>query len=206
MKAAAKVIMVHGAIRQDVKGCLTQHSAHPQLDPPAAQCITYSGNLLVEAFAGVMEEVFQHFGHLEQGEARLAVALLRRVVTGRVRRPGGAQQQLLLLVLFEQQVMQEALLRDGPVELLQTAVGEELAQVDAVVHKEAHKVGLVVDQRVHHHLLQVARLGEIRDQSDPPTSSKLQPDILSCAVESVCNRPDLQSKKSSYFFIFFNCC
>lgn len=56
--------------------------------------------------------------------------------------------------------MQQALLRDGPVELLQAAVGEELTQVDAVVHEEAHKVGLVVDQRVHHHLLQVARLGE----------------------------------------------
>lgn len=158
MRVAAEVVTGCENIHQKVSASLTQHS-----EPPEPSRSTHSGNLLVEAFAGVVQEVFKHFGHLEQGETRLAVALLRRVVTRRVWRPGGAQQQLLLLVLFEQQVVQEALLRDGPVELLQAAVREELAQVDAVVHKEAHKVGLVIDQGVHHHLLQVARLQKIQD-------------------------------------------
>lgn len=84
MGAAAEVVMGHNTIHQNAKGRLTQQSSHPQLEPPVARCITYRGNLLVEAFAGVVEKVFEHFGHLEQGEARLAIALLRRVVTGRV--------------------------------------------------------------------------------------------------------------------------
>lgn len=118
---------------------------------------THCGNPLVKAFAGVVEEVFQHFGDLKEGEAGFPVAF-GRMVPGRPRRPSGSEQKLFLLVLFEQQVVKEALLRHGPVELLQTAVGEELAQVHAVVHEEAHKVGFVIDQRVHHHLFKVARL------------------------------------------------
>lgn len=121
-------------------------------------CITHCGHLLVKAFAGVMQKVFQHFGDLKQGEAGLPVTLLTRVMPRRTGRPGSAQQKLLLLVLLQEQVVEEALLRHGPVELLQTAVGQELAQVHAVLHKEAHKVGLVVDQSIHHHLLEVASL------------------------------------------------
>ena len=107
-----------------------------------------------------MEEVLQQLGNLVQGEARLALPLLRRVVPWGPGGPGaGLEQQLLLLVLLEQQVVEEGLLRHGPVELLQAAIGQEATQVHTVIHEETHKVWLVVDQCVHHHLLQVLGLG-----------------------------------------------
>jgi len=105
-----------------------------------------------------VEEVFQHFGDLEEGEAGFSFPCLGRVVPGWTGLPPGSEQELLLLVLFEEQAVEEALLRHGPVELLQAAVGQELGQVHAVVHKEAHKVGFVVDERVHHDLFKVACL------------------------------------------------
>lgn len=118
--------------------------------------VTHCGNLLVEAFTGVMQEVFQHFGHLKESEARFA--LLGWMVSGWTRRSGCSQKELLLFILFQQQVVKEAFLGDGPVQLLQTTVGEELAQVDAVVHKEAHKVWFVIDERIHHHFFEVTSL------------------------------------------------
>ncbi|TNN51321.1 hypothetical protein EYF80_038485 [Liparis tanakae] len=106
----------------------------------------------------VVEEVFQHFGDLDEGEAGFSLSRLGRVVPGWTGYPPGSEQELLLFILFEEQVVEEALLRHRPVELLQAAVGHELAQVHAVVHKEAHKVGFVVDERVHHDLFKVACL------------------------------------------------
>lgn len=138
MGAAVRAITKWNTIHHTVKGY-----CFPELSMTGH--ITHSGNLLVKPFAGIMEKVFQHFGHLEQGEARLAVALLRRMVAGWARRPGGPEHQLLLLVLFEEQVVEEALLRNRPVELLKAAVGEELAQVHTVVHEKAHKVRLVIN-------------------------------------------------------------
>lgn len=70
--------------------------------------ITHCGNLLVKAFTGVMQKVFQHFGHLKEGEARFA--LLGRMVSGRTRRSGCSQEELLLFILLQQQVVKEALL------------------------------------------------------------------------------------------------
>lgn len=119
---------------------------------------THCGNLLVKAFAGVMEKIFQHFGDLVEGEAGFPVPLLRRMVPRWTWCPGSPKQKLLLLILFEEQVVKEALLRHRPVKLLQTTVGEELAQVHTVVHKEAHKVRFVIDQCIHHHLFKVACL------------------------------------------------
>lgn len=131
---------------------------------------THCRNLLVKAFAGVVKKIFQHFCHLKKGESRFPIPLVRGVVsrgTGCTRSP---QQQLLFLILFQEQVVEEALLRHRPVELLQTAVGEELAQVHAVVHKETHKIGLVVNQRVHHHLFKVTSL----ERAQPVTSASTE--------------------------------
>lgn len=105
-----------------------------------------------------MEKVFQHFSDLIQGKAGLPFPLLRWMVPRWPRRPGSSKQQLLLLILFQKKVVKEALLRHGPVQLLQTAVGEELTQVHTIVHKEAHKIRLVINQCIHHHLFKVTGL------------------------------------------------
>lgn len=92
-----------------------------------------------------MKKVFQHFCNFKEGESRFPVPLVRGVVSWRAWGARCTQQQLLLLVLLQEQVVEEALLGHGPVELLQAAVGEELAQVHPVVHKEAHEIRLVVN-------------------------------------------------------------
>lgn len=140
-----------------LKGCLNQHIVEEYKGFKNFRS-TYSWNFLVKAFAGIMKKVFQHFCNLKKGESRFPVSLFRWVVSRRAGGTRGPQQQLLLLVLFQEQVVEEALLGHRPVELLQTAVGEELAEVDPVVHKEAHEIGLVINQRVHHHLFKVTSL------------------------------------------------
>lgn len=92
-----------------------------------------------------MEEVFQHFGDLIEGEAGFPVPLIRRVVPRWAMAPGSSKQKLLLCILSEEQGVEEALLRHRPIKLQQTAVSEELAQVHTIIHKQAHKVWLVID-------------------------------------------------------------
>lgn len=108
--------------KKDENSCKTQSKVEPNSPVErisySAQCTrftgtlvreyTHRGDLLVKAFAGVMEKVFQHFGNLVEGEAGFPV--LGRMVPGWARCPGGSKQKLLLLVLFQEQVVKQALL------------------------------------------------------------------------------------------------